>query len=319
MTSLRALLGSGKTPVRRASRPTPSRNVMMHVTLDEQHATPLRQALIRDCGDQPWTIRIAPLPGTGRVRLSLYLPKTAVHGALQSVAQLVPGAELGQLFEVPDAPTDVWRGLMHAESTPHADLSHQPGEAVPEGSDTAGDALAQLISRDHVLLGLNAANRQALFAELGRFFEQHHGLPAAMVTAGLETREALGSTGLGQGVAVPHGQIKGLRQALALYVRPATPIPFEAPDGKPVTDMVVLLVPQWANSTHLRLLADVAQRFCDHHFREQLHACIDPQAVCQLFVGYDALDNPARHAPCADLAGEKGAAGAAIKSARKDG
>jgi nitrogen PTS system EIIA component len=107
------------------------------------------------------------------------------------------------------------------------------------------------------------------------------------VTAALETREALGSTGLGQGVAVPHGQIKGLRRAIVLYVRPATLIPFDAPDGHPVADVVVLLVPEWANTTHLHLLADVAQRFCDHHFRERLHACVDAQDVCQLFVGYD--------------------------------
>jgi PTS system nitrogen regulatory IIA component len=285
MASVRALFAARKAPLQRASRPTAGRNVIMHVTLDEQHATPLRQALIRDCGDQPWTIRIAPLPGTGRVRLSLYLPKAALNGALQRVAHLAPAAEVGQLFEVPEAPTDVWRGLMHAEPAPRADLSGQPEETPAE----AGDALAQLISPEHVLLGVHAGNRQALFDELGRFFEQHHGLSAATVTAGLAAREALGSTGLGQGVAVPHGQIKGLRQALALYVRPAAPIPFDAPDGRPVSDLVVLLVPQWANSTHLRLLADVAQRFCDHHFREQLHACADAQAVRQLFVGYDVM------------------------------
>jgi nitrogen PTS system EIIA component len=52
----------------------------------------------------------------------------------------------------------------------------------------------------------------------------------------------------------------------------------------------VLLVPESANSTHLHLLADVAQRFCDHHFREQLHACVDAQAVRQLFVGYNPPD-----------------------------
>jgi PTS system nitrogen regulatory IIA component len=108
------------------------------------------------------------------------------------------------------------------------------------------------------------------------------------VTAGLAAREALGSTGLGQGVAVPHGQIKGLREAMVLYVRPATPIAFDAPDGKPVSDIVALLVPKWANTTHLRLLADVAERFCDHQFREQLHACGDAHAVCQLFVEYVA-------------------------------
>ncbi|MDN7181323.1 PTS sugar transporter subunit IIA [Caballeronia sp. SEWSISQ10-4 2] len=254
---------------------------MMHVTLDAQHATPLRQALIRDCTGQTWTIRLAPLPGTDRMRLSLYLPRDAVSGAIQRVVHLAPTAELGQLFEVPDTPTDAWRDLMNPASPPCADPVAQPDEMA-----AGGNSIAQLLSRDHVLLGLDVANRASLFVQLGCVCEQRFGLPAATVIAGLEAREALGSTGLGQGVAVPHGQIKGLRRAMALYVRPATPIPFDAPDGNPVTDVVVLLVPEWANTTHLHLLADVAQRFCDHHFRERLHTCVDAQAVCQLFVGY---------------------------------
>jgi nitrogen PTS system EIIA component len=304
MTSLRALLGAGKSAVRSRPHAAPGRNVMMHVTLDAQHATPLRQALTRDCGDQPWTIRVAPLPGTGRVKLSLYLPRTAVDGAIRRVAHLAPTAELGQLFEVPDTPTDSWRGLMHGGSAPRVSVGNagNAGNAVhvatvadqidataePDDDSVAGSAIGRLISPEHVLLGLDVANRQDLFLALGRFFEQHYALPAAAVTAGLEAREAMGSTGLGQGVAVPHGQIKGLRHAMVLYVRPAKPIAFDAPDGKPVSDIVALLVPKWANSTHLRLLADVAERFCDHHFREQLHACDDAIAVCQLFADYVA-------------------------------
>jgi PTS system nitrogen regulatory IIA component len=294
---LRARLGLGKDPG--CGRPLleSGRNVMMHVTLDAQHATPLRQALIRDCRGQPWTIRLAPLHGTGRMRLSLYLPKAAVSGAMQRVAQLAPTAEVGRLLEVPDAPTDAWRDLIHPASPPHAGSSGQPIKMAAEG-----ETIARLLSEDHILLGLDADSREALFVQLGRFFEQRDGLPAATVTAGLAAREALGSTGLGQGVAVPHGQIKGLRRALALYVRPTTAIPFDAPDGKPASDVVVLLVPVWANSTHLQLLAEVAQRFCDHHFRELLHACVDAQAVRELFVDYEALDEAERRAPHAGSA-----------------
>ncbi|SAL33586.1 nitrogen regulatory IIA protein [Caballeronia udeis] len=284
LAALRALLSSGKAPAQHRPPRAPGRNVMMHITLDAQHATPLRQALIRDCAGQPWTIRLVPLYGTDRVRLSLYLPREAVSGAIQRVAHLAPDAEVGQLFEIPQTPTVAWRDLMHPVSPPSLDPAGQSDDMTP------GNALAQLLAQDHVLLGLEVASRESLFAHLGRFCEHHFGLPAATVIAGLAARESLGSTALGQGVAVPHGQIKGLRRAIALYVRPATPIPFDAPDGNTVSDLVVLLVPESANSTHLHLLADVAQRFCDHHFREQLHACVDAQAVCQLFVGYNAPD-----------------------------
>jgi PTS system nitrogen regulatory IIA component len=271
---------------------------MMRITLDAQHATPLRQALIRDCAGQPWTIRIAPLHGTGRVRLSLYLPRHAVNGAIQHVVDLAPSAEVGQLFEIPDAPTDAWQELMHPASASRADLTARPDETAA-GNDT----VAQLLSRDHVLLGADVASKEALFSLVGRFVEERHGLPAANVAAGLAVREALGSTGLGQGVAVPHGQIRGLRRAVTLYVRPAISVPFDAPDGAPVSDIVVLLVPEWANSTHLHLLADVAQRFCDHHFRQQLHACTDAQAVCRLFAGYDAEEAEMCSAPGTRQAG----------------
>jgi nitrogen PTS system EIIA component len=287
LAALRALFTSAKPPAHRRALPETGRNVMMHVTLDAQHATPLRQALIRDCAGQPWTIRLVPLYGTDRVRLSLYLPREAVSGAIQRVAHLAPTAEFGQLFEIPHTPTEAWRSLMRPASTPCTDPAGQ--------ADELATSIAQLLAEDHVLLDLDVASRLALFVELGRICEQRFGLPAATVIAGLEARESLGSTALGQGVAVPHGQITGLRQAMTLYVRPATPIAFDAPDGKPVSDVVVLLVPEWANSTHLHLLADVAQRFCDHHFRERLHACVDAQAVCQLFAGYQAPD--------ADLAG----------------
>ena len=285
LAGLRALFASGKPPVPCQPRPAPGRNVMMHVTLDAQHATPLRQALIRDCVGQPWTIRLVPLYGTGRVRLSLHLPKEAVSGAIQRVAHLAPTAELGQLFEVPHAPTEAWRDLMHLASPPSVDPACEADEMA-----SGNNSLAQLLAQDHVLLGLDVASRESLFVHLGRFCEHRFGLPAATVIAGLEARESLGSTALGQGVAVPHGQIKGLRQAVTLYVRPTAPIPFDAPDGNSVSDVVVLLVPESATSMHLHLLADVAQRFCDHHFREQLHACADAQAVCRLFVGYNAAD-----------------------------
>ena len=304
LVGLRTLLGLRKTLPHGRSRAAPGRNVMMRVTLDAQHATPLRQALIRDCGDQQWTIRVAPLHGTGRVRLSLYLPKEAVNGAMQRLAHLAPAAEVGQLLEIPDAPTEAWRDLMDGGPQPRAD---SPADGVDAAEK--GDTLAQLLSPHHVLLGLDVTDRETLFAQFGRFFEQHYGLPATSVTAGLAAREALGSTGLGQGIAVPHGQIRTLRQAMAFYVRPVAPIPFDAPDGKPVSDVVVLLVPEWANSTHLRLLADVAQRFCDHRFRELLHGCLEPRAVCQLFASYEEADSAERATPHGDPARHAGAVG----------
>jgi PTS system nitrogen regulatory IIA component len=278
LSSLRALFGRRDEPAPQAARAETTRNVMMRVTLDAEHATPVRRALSRDCAGQPWTIRVTPLSGTGRVRLALYLPMAAVRGAMRRVAALAPTAEVGQLLEVPEAPTHAWHDLLHPDKAPG-----DPGRAERQAAIANGDTLAALISEDRVLLGVDAKDRDALFVYLGRLVQQHCGLPALKVADDLAAREALGSTGLGQGVAVPHAPIHGTRKAMVVYLRPLAPIAFDSPDGLPVTDVVALFVPEWANATHLHLLADVAERFCDQRFRARLHGCADARAVCELF------------------------------------
>ncbi|MEX3791190.1 PTS sugar transporter subunit IIA [Paraburkholderia sp. BR14374] len=292
---LKALFDLRHIGSHRASQPPAGRDVVMRITLDAQQAMPLRLALIRDCAGQSWTIRMTPLHGTDRVRLILYLPKSALKEAMQRVSHLAPTAEIAQLLEVPDTPTDRWSKLMQRPESPRADIHGRRKGGSPDE-----DTIAHLLTENHVLLNLAVADRESLFARLAQLLEQRYGLETAAVTAGLAAREALGSTALGQGVAVPHGQIKGLQGALVLYVRPVKPIPFDAPDGELVTDLVVLFVPEWANMTHLHLLAEVAERFCDQRFRERLRACAGPHAVCQLFADFEAQD-----------AAERGGAGAA--------
>ncbi|WP_109482417.1 PTS sugar transporter subunit IIA [Paraburkholderia sp. C35] len=280
---LRAIFGIHHHHNDVARHSTTTRSVMMRVTLDAQHVTPLRRALTRDCAGQPWTIRIATLPHTERVQLSLYLPKDAVNGAIQQVTRIAPAAQFGHLFEIPDTPTDGWRDLLRATSWAQAASALRPARTHVKPGDDSVDTLDQLLSVSNVLLDTELADRAALFAQLGACCETRYGVPAQQVIDGLNTREALGSTGLGQGVAVPHSQIAGLLTPVVLYVRPRVPLDFDAPDAKPVTDVIALLVPEGANTMHLNLLADVAQRFCDQHFRERLHACASATEVCRLF------------------------------------
>ncbi len=214
---------------------------------------------------------------------SLYLPKEAVKGAIQRVTHLAPSSEVHQLFEIPESPTHAWRNLMHPASAKNAELDHLSNEAISEN-----DTPAPNFARDDIFLDLDVASRESLFVQIGETCEERYGLPAVAVVASLNEREALGSTELGLGVAVPHGRIDGLSRAVTLYIRPIKPIAFDAPDGKPVSDVVVLLVPESASNTHLQLLAEVAQQFCDHHFRELLRSCADAQAARQLFTVYQS-------------------------------
>src|SRR5204863_7198967 len=104
----------------------------------------------------------------------------------------------------------------------------------------------------------------------------------------LSAREKLGSTGLGQGIAIPHGRIKGLAEAQGAFARLAEPIAFDAPDGKPVKEVFVLLVPEHATEQHLQLLSELAQMFSDRAFRDKLAAAVNAQDLIELFRGWEA-------------------------------
>ncbi|MDH4095778.1 MAG: PTS sugar transporter subunit IIA, partial [Betaproteobacteria bacterium] len=94
--------------------------------------------------------------------------------------------------------------------------------------------VAKLLPPANVLLDLQVSSKKRLFEQVGLLFENNHGIGRSLVFDSLFARERLGSTGLGQGVAIPHGRIKGLKDALGAFVRLAQPVPFDAPDAKPV-------------------------------------------------------------------------------------
>jgi PTS system nitrogen regulatory IIA component len=127
-----------------------------------------------------------------------------------------------------------------------------------------------LLTPARVICNSEAVSKKRVFEQAALLFEEQLQLSRDLVFEQLFTRERLGSTGLGQGVAIPHARITGLEEATGAFIRPTTPIPFDAPDGHPVSLIFILLVPEEANDTHLRLLADLAQMFSDRSFREQL-------------------------------------------------
>ena len=143
--------------------------------------------------------------------------------------------------------------------------------------------IADLLPAANVLLDLDAGSKARLFDAVGALFDANHGLSRRIVIDSLLAREKLGSTGLGQGIAIPHGRIKGLTQAKGAFVRLRSPIPFDAPDGKPVALVFVLLVPEQATEQHLQLLSELAQMFSEPHFRESLAAPNDAAGLHAVF------------------------------------
>ena len=135
--------------------------------------------------------------------------------------------------------------------------------------------IAKLLPPSNILLDLDVTSKKRVFEQAGLLFENNQGLARSMIFDSLFARERLGSTGLGQGVAIPHGRIKGLKDAVGAFVRLATPVPFDAPDGKPVTLVFFLLVPEQATERHLQILSELAQMFSDRELRERLAIEID--------------------------------------------
>lgn len=130
--------------------------------------------------------------------------------------------------------------------------------------------LASILSAAQVLVHVDASSKKRVFEEAGLLFENLHGLNRSLVTDSLFSRERLGSTGLGHGVAIPHGRIKGLKSPLAAVIQLAQPIGFDAPDEQPVKLLIFLLVPEAATQKHLEILSEIAEMLSDIVLREKM-------------------------------------------------
>jgi nitrogen PTS system EIIA component len=135
--------------------------------------------------------------------------------------------------------------------------------------------LASILPAAQVLVNVDTTSKKRAFEEAGLLFENLHGLGRALVTDSLFARERLGSTGLGHGVAIPHGRIKGLKAPMAAVFQLAQPIGFDAPDEQPVRLLIFLLVPEAATQKHLEILSEIAELLSDAQLRERIKASGD--------------------------------------------
>ena len=142
--------------------------------------------------------------------------------------------------------------------------------------------IAQLLPESNIIIDLDATSKKRVFEQVGLLFENTQHIARSQVFDSLFAREKLGSTGLGQGVAIPHGRIKGLREAAAALVRMKEAIPFDAPDGLPVSIACIVLVPEKATDQHLLILSELAQMFSNKNFREKLLNSQNAKEIHQL-------------------------------------
>jgi PTS system nitrogen regulatory IIA component len=146
--------------------------------------------------------------------------------------------------------------------------------------------IAKLLLPGNVVVDLEASSKKRVFEQAGLLFENNQGIARSVVFDALLARERLGSTGLGQGIAIPHGRIKGLREATGAFLRLAVPVQFDSPDGKPVNLLFVLLVPEAATEQHLQILSELAEMFSDRALRESLGSVADATQIHHLLTNW---------------------------------
>lgn len=142
--------------------------------------------------------------------------------------------------------------------------------------------ITPLLSLANVQAASAATSKKRLFEQASQLVQTSHGVAAAEIFDSLFSREKLGSTALGYGIAIPHGRIKHLKDTACAFLRLATPIDFDAPDSAPVDLVFVLLAPAAATDVHLQILGELAAMFSDEDFRTRLRAAPDTAALHRL-------------------------------------
>ncbi len=150
--------------------------------------------------------------------------------------------------------------------------------------------LADFLDCDAIKTALPGGNKRSLMQQLANLAGQRLGIDPAIVLAGLTEREQLGSTGFGQGVAIPHAKIEGLDRIYGLFARLGEPIDYKAIDGRSVDLVFLLLSPAGSGAEHLKALAAISRVTRDAATLERLRGARSRDALAALLMGADELD-----------------------------
>ena len=142
---------------------------------------------------------------------------------------------------------------------------------------------SDLLSPGRILAGVRINSRKRLLELISETLaKKNKELNPREIFESLCAREQLGSTALGDGVAIPHGRINGTRDVEALFLRLIKPLPFDADDGKPVDLIFALAIPKHCTEDHSKLLSSIADRFSDPELLERLRKAADANEIWQL-------------------------------------
>ena len=150
--------------------------------------------------------------------------------------------------------------------------------------------LADFLDFDAIKTALPGGSKRALVQQLSNLAAQRLSQDSAVILASLNEREQLGSTGFGQGVAIPHGKIDGLGRIYGLFARLAEPVDYKAIDGRPVDLVFLLLSPPDAGAEHLKALAAISRVTRHAATLEKMRGARSRDALAAVLLGADERD-----------------------------
>lgn len=150
--------------------------------------------------------------------------------------------------------------------------------------------LSDFLDFDSIKTGLPGGSKKVLLQQLANLAGQRLKLDSAAILASLTEREQLGSTGFGQGVAIPHGKVEGLKQIYCLFARLAEPLDYKAIDGRPVDLVFLLLSPPDAGAEHLKALAAISRVTRHGATLEKMRGARSRDALAAVLIGADERD-----------------------------
>ncbi len=150
--------------------------------------------------------------------------------------------------------------------------------------------LGDFLDFDAITSRLSGGNKKSLLQQLANLAAQQLGITPAEILATVTEREALGSTGFGQGVAIPHGKIEGLTRIYCLFARLSEPLDYKAIDGKPVDLVFLLLSPPDAGAEHLKALAAISRVTRHLPTLDKMRGARSRDALAAVLMGADERD-----------------------------
>lgn len=150
--------------------------------------------------------------------------------------------------------------------------------------------LSDFIDFDAINTRLSGGNKRSLLQQMSNIAAQRLGVDVAEIQSSVTEREQLGSTGFGQGVAIPHGKIEGLTRIYGLFARLAEPIDYKAIDGRPVDLVFLLLSPVNAGAEHLKALAAISRVTRNEPTLEKMRGARSRDALAAVLMGADERD-----------------------------